>query len=160
MGSFRNGTKQNFRHKWLHQTIEPLSLSLSIQKWRAVILSPEAGEEKSCPDRMHRQESERVRERASERASDLLKLRPFPFWSVGKSPLLSSTGLDLEQDSSDYCETQRRTNERATQRLGSAFGTILALSRVLRTYFGGGANKIGLKMSPYSISKRPKSQLI
>ena len=29
MSSFRNGTKQNFRHKWLHQTIEPLFLSLS-----------------------------------------------------------------------------------------------------------------------------------
>ena len=63
------------------------SLSLNIQKWRAVILSPEAGAEKSCPDRMHRQEK-----RASRRASDLLKLRPFPFWSVRRqvaSPPLS-----------------------------------------------------------------------
>ena len=99
MSSFRNGTKQNFRHKWLHQTIEPLFLSLS----RNGALSFKVQK----PARKKAAPIECIDKRASERPE--IKAHSFLVSRQVASPLLlSSTGLQLEQDS-DHCENQRRT---------------------------------------------------
>ena len=57
----------------------------------AVILSPEAGVEKSCPERMHRQEREREREReiGGDRRSEIKALSFSVAWSVARSLALS-----------------------------------------------------------------------
>ena len=103
MSSFRNGTKQNFRHKWLHQTIEPLFLSLSPSPEMARChLKSRSRRGKKLP-----RSNASTRERASERPE--IKAHSFLVSRQVASPLLlSSTGLQLGQDS-DHCENRRRT---------------------------------------------------